>query len=218
MRVRRGDDVTVYSDCVYKNGLPTVWFRNCSHENQPPFIMSSQEFIQYDMKNNDSPRYSFVWNPLNGTHDLLIKNVTEAHLGLYYCALMQRDIIKNLYQYGIRATRLSLQEEASMCVTISPNTPTPQVPEWTHCWKLLVSLWTVCVVLAIILSICVYCICTNKTKARTKRQTHRNDEVVGELCYASLDIKTFKKRNKNRAQQSDLYSEVRTECNIDGFS
>ncbi|KAF5891303.1 uncharacterized protein DAT39_018988, partial [Clarias magur] len=82
MRVRRGDDVTLYSDCVWKSGLTPVWFRNFSDQHCSSVIMAT------DIIGGDFPRYSFLWNPCNNAHDLLIKNVTESDLGLYYCGVV----------------------------------------------------------------------------------------------------------------------------------
>ncbi|KAL6467223.1 hypothetical protein MHYP_G00250270 [Metynnis hypsauchen] len=123
MRVRPGDNVTLYSDCVWKTGFLIVWFRNCSHDHQPPLIMSATQTerhhaaIYNDLMQNPLPRYFFKWNSSSGTHDLLVKNVSESDLGLYYCALQEKKITedqtgrgaqKDVFQYGNRTTRLSL--------------------------------------------------------------------------------------------------------------
>ncbi|KAI4901961.1 hypothetical protein NFI96_023795, partial [Prochilodus magdalenae] len=73
MRVRPGDSVTLYCDCVWKVGFTIVWFRNCSHHHQPPLVISMREG-----EDKSPPRYSTVWNPSTQTHDLLVKNVSES--------------------------------------------------------------------------------------------------------------------------------------------
>ncbi|KAL6467224.1 hypothetical protein MHYP_G00250280 [Metynnis hypsauchen] len=118
MRVRPGDNVTLYCDCIWKS----LWFRNCSHDHQPPLIMSSEAqrnhaVIYNDLTQNPLPRYFFVWNSSSQTHDLLVENVSESDLGLYYCAQQERKVTedetgrgaqKDVYHYGNRTTRLSL--------------------------------------------------------------------------------------------------------------
>ncbi|KAI4891724.1 hypothetical protein NFI96_005242 [Prochilodus magdalenae] len=110
--VRLGDDVTLYSDCVWRTGSETVWFRSSSCQHEPPLVIMPEVLM-----GNRLPRYSAVWNPSNGTHDLLVKNVSESDLGLYYCALRGKNITKDgagvirsedVYHYGNRTTRLSL--------------------------------------------------------------------------------------------------------------
>ncbi|KAL7856235.1 hypothetical protein AOLI_G00198390 [Acnodon oligacanthus] len=112
MRVRPGDDVTLYSDCVWKSGFNIVWFRNSSKAHHPPLIISTEDFMR-----GARPCYSFVWNPSSETHDLLVKNVSESDLGLYYCAVHEKKITEDesgvilaedVYHYGSRITRLSL--------------------------------------------------------------------------------------------------------------
>ncbi|KAL6467228.1 hypothetical protein MHYP_G00250320 [Metynnis hypsauchen] len=111
-RVRPGDDVILYSDCVWKSGFNTVWFRNCAHDHQPPLIISAE-----DLMHDAFPRYTTVWNSSSQAHDLLVKNVSESDLGLYYCALREKKITegrrgggvqKDIYHYGNRATLLAL--------------------------------------------------------------------------------------------------------------
>ncbi|CAB1327140.1 unnamed protein product [Coregonus sp. 'balchen'] len=65
-------------------GMYTVWFRNCSHEHQPPLVVtyynhSSSHFL------NPLPRYMMLWNRSSQSYDLLIENITGSDLGLYYC-------------------------------------------------------------------------------------------------------------------------------------
>ncbi|XP_053087028.1 uncharacterized protein LOC117596328 [Pangasianodon hypophthalmus] len=233
MRVRRGDDVTLYCDCVWKVGFIPAWFRNCSEKDHPRFMISNKDWSLYEIPGSALTRYWFVFNDSSNTHDLLIKNVTEADQGLYYCALHEKNIskdnngiiISDVYHYGNRSTRLSLLEKVSPCLTLSPSTPTPSVSEPSVSWKLVFSVCVVCVLLSSLLSsICVYCLCTTKAKAKAdlagsdKRTTRRCDEVgEDEVCYAALDIQNIEKkktkRKKKRVQHSDFstYSEVRTE-------
>ncbi|XP_060748454.1 uncharacterized protein LOC132861103 isoform X1 [Tachysurus vachellii] len=222
MRVRPGDDVTLYCDCVWKAGFYPLWFRNCSEEDHPTVIISILKVF-----GGDFPRYSFVLNNSTNTHNLLIKNITESDQGLYYCALSEKKVTdyKNgpirfgdVYHYGNRSTRLSVLTET--CDSVSE--------ESVSCvsWSLVFSVCVVCVLLSSLLSsICVYCVCTNTTKARVKadltgsdkRTTLRREEVGDdEVCYASLDTQKLerkKMKRKKRIQHSDFstYSEVRTE-------
>ncbi|KAI4890771.1 hypothetical protein NFI96_032251 [Prochilodus magdalenae] len=114
MRVRPGDNVTLYSDCVWRIWEP-VWIRNSSNEDQTPLIISTDTLIQAAFS-----RYYFVWNQDNQTNDLLVRSVSESDLGLYYCALWEKKFMKDgtgaevrrdVYRYGNRTTRLSLLGE-----------------------------------------------------------------------------------------------------------
>ncbi|KAL7856250.1 hypothetical protein AOLI_G00198540 [Acnodon oligacanthus] len=135
IRVTPGDDVTLYSDCVWKIGLKQVWFRNSSLEHQPPLLITTK-----DLKN--LPRYSLEWNPCTETHNLLVNNITESDLGLYYCAYQEKKTTgtrsEDVYHYGNRTIRLSLVDTT---VRASPTqTPsTPPVSDCSVCWKLLTS-------------------------------------------------------------------------------
>ncbi|KAL7856259.1 hypothetical protein AOLI_G00198630 [Acnodon oligacanthus] len=224
MRVRPGDNVVLYSDCVLETGS-VVWFRNCSNESQSPLIISADTLIQTAFS-----RYSFVWNPSSKSSDLLVKNVTESDLGLYYCAHQQIKVIKDgtgadvradVYHYGNRATRLSFLDSTAPCVDL--QTPsTPPVSDCSVCWKLLVSVCPVCVLLS---STCLYCIYRHTTKVekenkkkseRAERQKCRSDEVGEDgVCYASLDHKSRRQKRpkKKRFESSDFstYSEVKTD-------
>ncbi|KAL7856263.1 hypothetical protein AOLI_G00198670 [Acnodon oligacanthus] len=183
MRVRPGDDVTLYSDCVWKSGFNTVWFRNCSHDRQPPLIVSIMDFLH-----GPHPHYSFVWNPSNQTHDLVVKNVSVSDLGLYYCAVREKKVTedktgggvqKDVYHYGNRATRLALLE-------MTPSTP--PVSDCRVCWKLLVSVCPVCVLLS---STCLYCIYRHTTTGSKERRK----PLTGNVFQTSTHISATKTLN-----------------------
>ncbi|XP_017538690.1 uncharacterized protein LOC108411569 [Pygocentrus nattereri] len=221
MRVRPGDNVTLYCDCVWKLGFNPVWFRNSSCQHEAPLVIS---FLTH----GDPQHYTFVWNPSEQTHDLLVKNVSESDLGLYYCAVQEKKVTKDeagvireqdVYHYGNRTTRLSLLVPCT--ADIPQTTSTPPSSDCSVCWKLLVSM---CPVFVLLSSTCVCCICRNRFKAagqerRNKtpsRKSRKTEEVeADEVCYASLDIlsRGQKRLMKKRVESSDFstYSEVKTE-------
>ncbi|KAI4879222.1 hypothetical protein NFI96_031958, partial [Prochilodus magdalenae] len=111
MRVRPGDDVVLYCDCVWET-WPPVWFKKSLNEGQPPLIISGETLIHAAFS-----RYSLMWNKVNQTNDLLVTNFSESDLGLYYCALRERkpvkdgtgaEVLRDVYHNGTRTTRLSL--------------------------------------------------------------------------------------------------------------
>ncbi|XP_017317094.1 uncharacterized protein LOC108260899 [Ictalurus punctatus] len=228
MSVGKGEDISFSCDCVWKQGFDVVWFRNCSHENQLPPVAAPPYMVHGAL-----PRYSFMLNNSSKTSYLQIKKVTESDQGLYYCALHGRkhknysNVIyySDVYHYGTKSIWISLPGTNPPCYTVSPNTPTPCVSEWSVSWKLVLGVCAVCVLLSSLLSsICVYCLCTNTTKADVKpdhagsdqRPSQRSDmDEDDEVCYASLQVKKLKKKKKKKkkVQHSDFstYSEVRTE-------
>ncbi|KAL7841144.1 hypothetical protein SRHO_G00248350 [Serrasalmus rhombeus] len=219
IKVRPGDDVTLYCDCAWQSGFSIVWFRNCSHEHQPPLVISDAVLMSDALS-----RYSLVWNPSSQTHDLLVKNVTESDLGLYYCAIHEKTgyrFQKDVY-YGNRTSRLSFFDFTFPCASAPQMTPAFPVSDCSVCWKLLVSVCPVCVLLSsVISSLCVYCICYNKIKENLtsdqqegEKRTKPN-EVERDVCYSVLDIPSGgQKRLKKRTENSDFctYSEVK--CRI----
>ncbi|KAL7856260.1 hypothetical protein AOLI_G00198640 [Acnodon oligacanthus] len=209
MRVRPGDNAVLYSDCVWQIG-ETVWFRNSSNEHQPPHMISLDDLVQGAFS-----CHAFVWNHSNQTQDLLVKNVTESDLGLYYCARRGTKhsgagVLEEVYYYGNRTTRLSL-----LVLITDMTPPAPPVSDCSVCWTLLVSVCPVCVLLS---STCVYCIYryttkgekndhewANRNKEDQKRTTY--DEAGGDdIIYAPLDIMSRgqKRLEKNRVQRSDI--------------
>ncbi|KAI4895609.1 hypothetical protein NFI96_031822 [Prochilodus magdalenae] len=183
MKVRPGDNAVLYSDCNWKHGFSMVWFRNSSHEH-----MVIHEEVH--------PRYFILWSSFSKTSDLLVSNVRESDLGLYYCALQKTWPIRDearacsgedVCMYGNRTTRLSFHGEVTLVLVNTnvfialdpkPQTPsTPPVSDSSVCWKLLVG----------------------------------GDDV----CYASLDLpgRGERRLKKKRVECSEFstYSEVKTD-------
>ncbi|XP_076878625.1 uncharacterized protein LOC143527350 [Brachyhypopomus gauderio] len=231
MRVRQGDDITLFSDCVWKTGRRIFWLRNSSHGHQPPLNISAQGFTSTDF-----PRYSIEFNPSYSTYDLRVKNITEADLGLYYCAVRETAITSDkngakqyryVYHYGKKTIRLSLLDSSLPAVKIPhpTYTSTPPVPECGVCWTLLITVCPVCVLLSSLLSsTCVYCLCHKRHPdaetaqrgiCKTQSQKHRNtDEAGDEVSYSSIHFSKDGQKHpkKKRVQNSDFstYAEVRT--------
>ncbi|XP_023832417.2 uncharacterized protein [Salvelinus sp. IW2-2015] len=119
LRVRPGDNITLYCDCNITSGVYIMWFRNCSHEHQPTLTISVYNYFL-----NPFPRFTPVWNPSNKSYDLLIENITESDLGLYYCGTEENKVVddggkggikgKELYHYG-KVTTWILIDDSCEC-------------------------------------------------------------------------------------------------------
>uniref|UniRef100_A0A672I3G8 Ig-like domain-containing protein n=1 Tax=Salarias fasciatus TaxID=181472 RepID=A0A672I3G8_SALFA len=94
--VTRGDNITLYCDCELKTGVYIVWYRNCSHENQPTLIMGLRSNSQIgkweDNINGYFNRFKLVKNDSSNTYDLLITNITDSEEGLYYCGTENTEV------------------------------------------------------------------------------------------------------------------------------
>ncbi|KAI4873004.1 hypothetical protein NFI96_022157, partial [Prochilodus magdalenae] len=222
MRVRPGDNAVLYCDCVWKAGSNIVWFRVGPLKN----LMISYT----DLLGGDFLEHAFIWNYSNQTYDLLVKNVSESELGLYYCANREGkldkggtgDEVQRIYQYGNRTTRLSL---------LDSNPSTPPVSDCSVCWKLLVC---VCPVLVLLSSTCVYCIYRNTTKGekKEKEKENKNEDQMksipaegggaeggdDEVVYTPVNITSRGQNRLNRVELSDIctYSEVIVDQTISG--
>ncbi|XP_051241260.1 uncharacterized protein LOC127354921 [Dicentrarchus labrax] len=116
--VRPGDNITLYCDCKLSSGVYIVWYRNCSHENQPSLVL--------ELKANSHvftvlPGFQFVRNYSSASYDLLIMNVTDADEGLYYCGTKQikvedKEFItpRYDYRYGNVTTRIGIIVNSSL--------------------------------------------------------------------------------------------------------
>ncbi|KAL6467214.1 hypothetical protein MHYP_G00250180 [Metynnis hypsauchen] len=180
MRVRRGDNITLYCDYIISLRSEIAWFRNCSDENHPPLVLTSSSNFKHHF-----PRFGLVRNSSSKSYDLLIENVTEKDLGLYYCARQEKKVTseekslkreRTVYRYGNLTTRIILRDTTFPCPECPQTTP---APDCSICWKLLLSVG--------------------------------GDDV----CYASLDLPSRgqKRLKKKRVECSEFstYSEVKTD-------
>ncbi|XP_028974242.1 uncharacterized protein LOC106024221 [Esox lucius] len=221
--VRPGDNVTLYCDCMTSTGVDILWYRNCSHKHQPPLVISSYRdhlipFDQYFL--NFIPRFTLLWNLSNNTYDLLIENITESDLGLYYCGTMETKVNigksiekQRFYNYGNVTTRLSFD--------ISPTKPSSPPEDCGVCWTLMFSLCPVSALLSSLLSSsCVYSFCRKRNATMETAEVPLNrinttgsgsrEKEEQDLCYASLDIRQGQKRPKKKKVQNSDFSTYST--------
>ncbi|KAG8014827.1 hypothetical protein GBF38_003484, partial [Nibea albiflora] len=118
---RPGDNVTLYCDCKTSTGVYIVWFRNCSHENQPSLVLRYKQMFQGGYTLNLIPRFHFVANDSSDSYDLMIMNVTDSDEGLYYCGteeikVYDEDKITQRveYRYGNVTTRIKITKETQV--------------------------------------------------------------------------------------------------------
>ncbi|KAG9259706.1 hypothetical protein AMEX_G27226 [Astyanax mexicanus] len=226
LRVRAGSDVTIFSDCVSKDKFNLAWFRNCSHHHQPRLVLLPKYMV-----GNSFPRFSLELNSSNQTYDLLVKNISESDLGLYYCATYKQQITnkktagiryEDVFHYGNRTTRLFLLDTSKNRL----NSTCPET-DCSVCWKLLVSVCPVCVLLSSLLSsTCVYFMCKSRIKVEKNAEKKRRNALnitdlakVGEedeVCYASLDLpsrgqKRLKKKRRSESSDFCTYSAIKTD-------
>nr|XP_055062636.1 uncharacterized protein LOC129445452 [Misgurnus anguillicaudatus] len=220
MNVKPGDNVTLFCDCVIPLSYFIVWFRNCSHENQPSLLINAEHFFK-----GTFPRFNFVHNSSSNTFDLHIKNISVYDEGIYYCAKAEKKISGTLssrleYQYGNRSTHLTVLVSGRSKMSSTTVSP-PPVSDCFLCWTLLVSVCGVCFLLCFI---CVYCLCQKKTTDagtdhkekinRPSRNSFAGDDE--EVSYASLDVKTRRQKQLKKKQQQtsdfSFYAPVRTDA------
>ncbi|XP_034394214.1 uncharacterized protein LOC117734167 [Cyclopterus lumpus] len=117
--VRPGDNVTVYCDCKVSGGVYIVWYRDCSHENQPSLVLKVK--IR-SLDNSAPPSFHFVRNFSSDSFDLLIVNITDSNEGLYYCGTERQKVedkecisAKMYYEYGNVTTRILFNSGPDPC-------------------------------------------------------------------------------------------------------
>ncbi|GAA6214672.1 uncharacterized protein LOC108896454 [Lates japonicus] len=187
--IRPGDNITLYCDCKLSTGVYIVWYRNCSHENQPTLVLKTRlepkEGITYDPL-RFFPRFKFFRNFSSDSYDLLITNITYLDEGLYYCGTKQTKVEedklitpRDIYSYGNVTTRILLV------------------------FAVLSSLLT---------SLVVYQLCQKKAEqpqvdqerldTRGQRRLNQDEDV----CYAALEIRQPSQRPKKKKSKSSDFS------------
>ncbi|XP_042168173.1 uncharacterized protein LOC121842153 [Oncorhynchus tshawytscha] len=206
LRVRPGDNVVLH--CDIKDNLVTDWYRNSSVGNRSHFRISDRE-----MKDNPFRRFYFLLRSQQ-FYDLLITNVSESDLGLYYCGSWQKPVVnkegilsdteEEVYYHGNVITRLSFETR--------PTEPSSPDVDGGLCWMLLFSLCPVSALLSSLLSSsCVYSFCrtTAPTDSQIKTTIRGSESRVqeeGDLFYASLDIRQGPRTPKEKTVQNSDFS------------
>ncbi|XP_042285950.1 uncharacterized protein LOC121909452 isoform X2 [Thunnus maccoyii] len=120
--VRPGDNITLYCDCKTSPGVFIVWFRNCSHMNQPSLVLRTKYeggVVPRDSKEilNPFPHFHLLKNQSFRSYDLLIMNITDSDEGLYYCGTERNMVedkttisLRKVYSYG-NATRITVNKD-----------------------------------------------------------------------------------------------------------
>ncbi|XP_030209379.1 uncharacterized protein LOC115541678 isoform X4 [Gadus morhua] len=115
LTVRPGENVTLYCDCKLTTNVNIVWYRNCSHENQPTLSLNWKDrdngIFEYEENGRNFSHLNMMLNASSNSYDLLIKNITDSHLGLYYCGTEKLNGEKGnkkeyIYIYGKIITRI----------------------------------------------------------------------------------------------------------------
>ncbi|XP_047435227.1 uncharacterized protein LOC125004574 isoform X4 [Mugil cephalus] len=204
---RPGDNITLYCDCRQSFGAYTMWFRNCSHENQPTLLLSQFNAYRNFIK---LPGFEFVKNSSTDSYDLLIVNVTDSDEGLYYCGT-QKEIVedgkyittRHVYRYSNITTRLIVDPEPS-----EPHHDADETREdCGQCWKLLFCLCPAGAVLSVLLSgFVVHRFCRKSAitpQGHEARYDSQHQDKEGEdVCYAAVEIRQPSQRSKKRKPQS----------------
>lgn len=87
--VRPGDNATLHCDCEFITGQEIQWVKIWSPQIQQPLTISAYKSILEPI-----PRFSLSWNNISKSYDLVIENITEADLGLYYCSNVETKMIE----------------------------------------------------------------------------------------------------------------------------
>ncbi|XP_053275077.1 uncharacterized protein LOC128437087 isoform X2 [Pleuronectes platessa] len=224
LTVSPGDNATLYCDCKSSTGVYIVWYRNCSHVNQPTLVMTTRypfEQLQLSRKYEDNlhpfPRFYLVRNESSESYDLMIMNISDSDEGLYYCGTEEvnrkSSSHKDKYiptRYG-NVTRMILTFESEQRETAQ---------SCDLCWTLLFSLCPASAVLSSLLSSSlVYHFCRRTAKepevheegSNSSDRTRGNQD--GDVCYAALEIRQPTQRPKRKKTQSSdfsTYSDINT--------
>ncbi|XP_030004034.1 uncharacterized protein LOC115428914 isoform X2 [Sphaeramia orbicularis] len=183
--VRQGANITLYCDCKYSTGEYIVWFRNCSHENQPTLVL------------RQTPR------DIISSYDLLILNFTDTDEGFYYCGTEKLTVEEGLKHIGQQY--VYTYGSITSLLFKSSQTLDPPAQDGALCWTLLFSLCPAFALLSSLLSsLLVYHLCRKKGKdpqieakgPDTRGQTRKNQDE--DVHYAVLEIRQASQRPKRK--------------------
>ncbi|XP_056312932.1 uncharacterized protein LOC130228525 [Danio aesculapii] len=217
--VKPGDNATLH--CDRENfGQDIQWFKICSFQIQPLLVISA-----YNSLTEPIPRFHVLSNnrPTSNSYDLLIKNITEADLCLYYCSSEVEKIMdengkiseKKVYHNGDMFTKLTFTTPV-----LTSDSPQESVRDCWHYRLMLLTLCPLSSLLFAILALCVYICCCktvvkepegHQSSSDMQRQLNPEQDASTEIYYASLNHPKrggkhpqAKKQKINRLQSSDF--------------
>uniref|UniRef100_A0A8C5HU79 Ig-like domain-containing protein n=1 Tax=Gouania willdenowi TaxID=441366 RepID=A0A8C5HU79_GOUWI len=96
-------------------GLLILWYRNCSHQNQPTLVLDNYDQTRGSFYTNIPPRFKMMRNDSSNSYDLEISNVTASDEGLYYCGTKEAKVEEKhyisrnvVYKYGNVTTNVTV--------------------------------------------------------------------------------------------------------------
>ncbi|XP_019215968.1 uncharacterized protein LOC109202621 isoform X1 [Oreochromis niloticus] len=226
LTVRSGDNITLYCNCKTSSKEFLVWYRNCTHENQPSLVLKLEEDSWKPTTDqatlvNSLSRFHFVKNQSSGSYDLLIINISYSDEGLYYCGIGKRKVeqtsvinLKYIYRYGSIFTRI-LINSSNQHYSTSTSTDCLTTPDCSMCWKLLFILCPASSVFSsFLVSLLVHHICQKKVdqpKPEMSGKARRNQDE--DVFYATVKTGQATQRPKKKMTYSSefcTYSAINT--------
>ncbi|XP_026026635.1 uncharacterized protein LOC113024125 isoform X2 [Astatotilapia calliptera] len=224
LTVRLGENITLYCDSTKPPEEYIVWYRNCTHENQPPLVLKLTKDSWKPICNratlvNSLPRFHFVNNQSSGSYDLLIVNISDSDEGLYYCGTEQKQLqdkkdinLEFVQSYGSVVTRIKINFSDPHSSILTGQT-SPQ--DCGMCWKLLFILCaTFAALSSLLVSLLVHYLCqktVDQQRPETSGKTRRTQDE--DVLYATVETRQATERSKKKiTYSSDLctYSTVKT--------
>ncbi|CAI5680220.1 unnamed protein product [Oreochromis niloticus] len=151
LTVRSGENVTLNCDCEVLPEEYVVWYRNCTHENQPPLVLKLKEDAWKKISDravsvNSLLRFHFKKNQSSGSYDLLIMNISDSDEGLYYCGTEKEQWVDDAsvqvrydHRYASIATRILISSrhtrpcpDSSPCPDSNPHSDSSTRPDSTR--------------------------------------------------------------------------------------
>ncbi|XP_034451446.1 uncharacterized protein LOC117767704 isoform X3 [Hippoglossus hippoglossus] len=200
LTVSPGGNATLYCDCKSSPGVYIVWYRNCSHVNQPTLVMKTRypsELLPLNHEYKDDlhpfPRFHLVKNESSESYDLLIMNISDSDEGLYYC--------------GTEQVNTKDGKEKDKYIPTSYGNVTRRI---LTSFAVLSSLLSSCLVYH-------FCKRTAKEPEVHEEGSSSSDRMRGnqdgDVCYAALEIRQTTQRPKRKKTQSSdfsTYSDIKT--------
>ncbi|XP_065123127.1 uncharacterized protein [Paramisgurnus dabryanus] len=217
--VRPGDKAMLHCDREIVDGHDLRWVKICSLQIQPPLIVSAHDTITLPI-----PRFSLLPNKTTNSVDLMIENVTEADLGLYYCSVVEKKMIEH-NKVALQTDVYHISNTLFKLTYAGPN-KSESLSETQHvtvncCWQYWLILLTVCPACSL-LSVSLGFLCGTRcyyrkglnesrgslstSEVQRQEQTQEQDDIE-EVCYTSLNMpRRGSKPKRSKRMPSDDFS------------